>query len=101
MSSTPPASHRFGEFFEADDSRIFRITLEGQDVFRLQTFSIVDPAIYGVPDQWNALVVEPVSGRHPDFHRLFLAGSGVDFVESDITEIIDEQSGCVIYRRGE
>ena len=93
------ACHQFAELFEADDSRIFRITL-GEDVFRLRNFCIVDPSIYGIADQWSASVVEPVSGRHPDFHRLFHAGSGVDFVESDITEIVDEQLASVVYRRG-
>ena len=96
---TPLASHRFSELFKADDSRIFRITLRGEDILRLQSFVIVDPSIYGISDQWSAVVVEPVSGSHPDFHRLFHPGSGIDFVESDITEIVDEQAGTIIYQR--
>jgi len=87
-------------FFEADESRIFRITLRGEDVFRLKSFYIVDPSIYGISDQWNAVVIAPISGRHSDFHRLFAAGSTIDFVESDITEILDEQAGSIIYRHG-
>lgn len=99
MTMTPSASRRFSEVFEADDSRIFRITFRGEDILRLQSFVIVDPSIYGISNQWSAAVVEPISGSHPDFQRLFHPGSGIDFVESDITEIVDEQAGAIIYQR--
>ncbi len=99
MKITPPSSHQFGEFFEADDSLIFRITFECEDILRLRSFFIVDPSINEISDQWTALVVEPIAGKHPDFHRLFHSGSGIDFVESDITEIFDEKADLVIYRR--
>jgi hypothetical protein len=95
--SVIPSSHRFRELFEADDSRIYRITLRGEDVFRLCHFRIVDPSIYSVSDQWTADVVEPISGKHPKFQQLFHSGSGVDFVESEITEIFDETSGEKVY----
>jgi len=97
MSVIPSSSHRFRELFEADDSRIYRITLRGEDVFRLRSFSVVDPSIYSISDQWTAVVVEPISGKHPKFQQLFHSGSGVDFVESEITEIFDETSGEKVY----
>jgi hypothetical protein len=97
MSVIPSSSHRFRELFEADATRIFRITLRGEDVFRLRRFCIVDPSIDYLPDEWNADVVEPISGKHPKFQQLFHSGSGVDFVESEITEIFDETSGEKVY----
>ena len=98
MPGIPPATHRFRALFEADDTRILRITLRDEDILRLRCFGIVDPSIYGIPDQWSADVVEPISGKHPNFHRLFHAGSGVDFVESDISEIADDDSGVILYQ---
>jgi hypothetical protein len=43
-------------------------------------------------------VAEPVAGKHPDFARLFHPDSGVQFVESDITEIVDDRSGAILFR---
>jgi hypothetical protein len=63
--------HRFQALFETDNTRVFRITFRHEDIFRLCCFSVVDPSIYGIPDQWTAHVVEPISGKHPDFCRLF------------------------------
>ena len=97
MSVIPTATHRFRALFEADDSRVFRITFCDGDIFRLRLFSVVDPSIYGDADKWTAEVVEPVRGRHPKFEKLFHSGSGVDFVESDITEIFDETLQKVVY----
>ena len=97
MSAIPVTSHRFRAMFEADASHIFRIALCDGDIFRLRSFSVVDPSIYSISDQWTAVVVEPISGRHPDFHKLFHSGSGIDFVESDIVEIFDETAGEAVY----
>jgi hypothetical protein len=98
MTTIPEATHRFEPLFTEDDNRVFRITLRRGGVFRLNCFTVLDPSIYGIPDQWCANVVEPIEGKHPKFHKLFHAGSGVDFVESDITEIVDDATGEVIYR---
>ncbi len=98
MNGIPEATHQFQELFETDEVRVFRITFRHEDTFRLRCFSIVDPSIYVIADQWTALVVEPVSGKRPQFHKLFPPGSGIDFVESDITEIADDATGEVIYR---
>jgi hypothetical protein len=97
MSAIPVALHRFRALFEADSSRIFRITFRDEDVLRLHGFQIVDPSIYSISDQWTAIVVEPISGKHPKFRELFHSGSGVDFVESEITEIFDEVLGEKVY----
>jgi hypothetical protein len=98
MSAIPVASHRFRALFEADTSRVFRISFRGGDVFRLRSFSVVDPSTYSISDQWTAEVVEPISGKHPDFRRLFHSGSGLDFVEAGIVEIFDESSGEMVYK---
>jgi hypothetical protein len=97
MGTIPVASHRFRDLLEADASRTVRISFRDGDVFRFCSCSVVDPSIYSVPDQWTAVVVEPIAGRHPDFRRLFHSGSGMDFIESDIVEIFDETAGEIVY----
>lgn len=90
MSSTSGSSHRLREFFESDDLEKLRITFRDGDVFRFDSATIVDPSIYQIPDQWNGRVAEHVSGRPPDVRPRFRSGSLIDFVESDIAEIFDE-----------
>ncbi len=92
MSAIPVASHRFRELLGADASRVFRISFRDGNVFRLRSFSVVDPSIYSIPDQWTAEVIERISGG-----RVFHSGSGIDFVESDVIEIFDETLGAKVY----
>ena len=87
----PTASHRFGEFFDADASRVFRVTFRDGMILRLISFSVVDPSIYGISDQWTATVVESVAGCS------FRPDSGLDFVESDVVEMLDERSAEIVY----
>ena len=60
-------------------------------ILRLVSFSIVDPSIYAISDQWTATVVESVEGHS------FRPGDGLDFVESDVVEIVDERSAQIVY----
>lgn len=70
-------------------------------VFRLRGSFVVDHSIYGDTDKWCAEIVEAVSGSHPDFKRLFCAGDFLDFVESDIHAIHDDESGQLLHERHE
>jgi hypothetical protein len=81
----------------ADDARVLRIVLRDTDMFRLCNFYQLDPSICGIRDQWSATLVEPIGGTHPDFMRLFLPGSGLDFIATDITTITDDQTGALLY----
>jgi hypothetical protein len=96
---TPLPTHRFSKLFHAEGDPVLRISFVHGDIFRLRSFSSVDPSEEGFPDQWVATVVEPVAGKHPDFARLFHPDSAVQFVESDISEIVDDRSGAVLFRR--
>jgi hypothetical protein len=89
--SIPTASHRFGEFFGVDASRVFRVTFRDGMILRLVSFSVVAPSIYAISDQWTATVVESVAGRS------FRPSVGLDFVESDVVEIVDESSAQIVY----
>ncbi|MFN7813286.1 MAG: hypothetical protein ACK5SI_11570 [Planctomycetia bacterium] len=95
VMGTPLAAHRFSTAFSTEG--VLRITFTDGDVFRLQGFQTVHPTIYGDADRWNASIVQPVRGKHLDFARLFRPGSGLDFNESDITEIFDEASSTVLF----
>ena len=90
------APHQLARFLVHEDRRILRVTIPA-GIFRLKEFEPVDPSIYGDTDRWCATIEEAVSGSHPDFHRLFRSGSMLDLHESDITEIIDERSGDIVY----
>ena len=81
----------------ADDARVLRIVFRDSDTFRLCNFYQLDPSIYGIHDQWSATVVQAICGRHPDFTRLFLPGSSLDFIAPDITTITDVQTGALLY----
>ena len=99
MSAAPVSSHRFESLFGADDSRVLSLHFHDGDISHLRCFCIVDPSIYGDPDRWSAIIVEPVSGRHPDFKRRFAAGKGLDFVESDVTSVADILTGDVLFSK--
>jgi hypothetical protein len=96
----PRNRHRLRHLFELSGGRVLRVALSHGDIFKLKAFSIVDCSIYGDEDMWSATVVAPVSGSHPDFARLFHAGSGVDFVERDVAEVVDDETGVVLHRNG-
>jgi hypothetical protein len=98
LYGTPLPAHRFVEHFDISDDCILRISFTGGDVFRLSGFGTVDPSIYGDTDRWTATVVEAVRGAHHDFARLYRPGSGLDFNESDITEIFNESSSTILFR---
>jgi hypothetical protein len=95
---TPLPAHRFSAHFRQRSDPVLRVSFVHGDVFRLRGFSTVDPSVEGFADQWTATVVEPVAGKHPDFKRLFHPDSGVQFIESDISEIVDDSSGTVLFR---
>lgn len=97
MSAIPVTFHRFRELLEADATRIFRILFRDGGALRLRSFSVVDPSIYPVADQWTAVVVEHISGRHPDCRRLHRSGSGIDFLESDVAKIFSDITGERFY----
>ena len=96
VMGTPLASHRFTSLFATDG--VLRISFRHGDIFRLRDFSPVNPTIYGDADGWTATVVEAVRGHHPDFARLYRPGSGLDFFERDIAEIIDESSSTPLFQ---
>ena len=95
VMGTPLAAHRFIAALSTEG--VLRITFTDGDIFRLKDFETVHPTIYGDADRWTAIVVQPVRGKHPDFARLFHPGSGIDFNESEISEIFDEASSTILF----
>jgi hypothetical protein len=91
----PP--HQLSHILDREDSQVLRLTFADGGVFRLREFEQVDPSIYGDTDRRCARVEEAVAGTHPDFKRLFQRGSLLDLHESDISQIVDEFSGEVLY----
>ena len=88
MRVTPPSSHRFCGLFDTEGLHLLRITFRDGDIFRFRSFKIVDPSIYSISDQWIGTVAEQIAGRAPDFRLRYTPGSMIDFVESDIAQIL-------------
>jgi hypothetical protein len=93
--------HKLRHVFELSGARVLRVSFVDGTVFRLRGPYIVDHSIYGDSDKWCAEVVEPVSGSHPDFMRLHRPGNFLDFVESDIAAVRDDQSSQLLHERQE
>jgi hypothetical protein len=91
------ASHRYACLLDASEDRVFRVTFTNGDIFRLRQWSQIAPSTYGDPDGWCATVVEIVRASEPKKKRLFRPGSGVDILESDISEIFDEANGSIVH----
>jgi hypothetical protein len=85
------------QILEASDDSVVRITFRDGDVFVLETDHEVDFETYQEDGRWLCYIVEAVSGKHPDFHRLFKPGSGLDIFEQDILEIRDEATDKLLY----
>jgi hypothetical protein len=92
----PKPAHRFQSLFQRKDAGIFRITFRQGDVFRLWNFEPDDPSVSGDDDAWNADAKEAISSKN-------WKGVGdrirMGFRESDVIEILDEQSGQVVFKR--
>ena len=78
----------------APNTSVFRISLRRGDVFRLRCFSEVPDE----PEGWCAEVVELVSTPDPARHKFFYPGSGIDFSESDVLEVLEEATNSIKYR---
>jgi hypothetical protein len=94
----PPPAHHFAQLFQRPGAGVFRITLKDGKSFRLQTFEIFDPEIYGQPDAWSAEIVESAAGNGPDF-RMNPGTNYGPFLESEITEIFDEGLNETVFTR--
>ena len=89
--------HRFTFLLEANEETIFRMSLRDGRDFRLRGFSQIDSSIYNLPDGWCAEIVEFVSPRDDSDSRLYPDGSSIDFYESDLREIVNEETGESVF----
>jgi len=80
------------------DSRL-RIHFTYGDSLVITAFDPIDRTIYNESGGWTGTVVQPLCGRHPQFHKLFHAGSGIDFLEIDVVEIRDNDTDRLLFVR--
>ena len=78
--------------------KTLRITLHHGDIFVLTKFREIDSSIYNEKGGRTAIIVEAINGQHPKFHKLFLPGGGLDFLEQDVAKIEDATLGTVLYK---
>lgn len=82
------------ECFAFGDKVVLRVSFNDGEVYRLCSCSPVDASIYGKDGLWTGTIVEPVSPARPKNLR---SGGGMDFLETDIVEVFNEQSKSVIF----
>jgi hypothetical protein len=92
----PPPAHRFTQLLQRPGAGVFRIKLKDGNVFRLQEFEIFDPKTYGQADGWSASVVESGADNLPTY-RMKAGEHFGPFLESEITEILDEGLNEIVY----
>lgn len=87
-----------------DDADLVRITFESGEAFVLRYVAEIDEEDRPEEDRdlvgaWSGLIVaaENLDARRG---RLFVPGSGIIFVGSEITKIEDELTGEVLFSRG-
>lgn len=97
MASTPQVVHQLAPVFARDDTQTYRVSFCDGDVFRLRQLTPTDHSFDEGIAKWMAEIVEAVSGALPDFHQRFQPGSFVEFLESDIREIIREETGETLF----
>jgi hypothetical protein len=78
--------------------KTLRLNFFDGDESILTNFQEINPSIYNVKCGRTATIVEAIRGKHPKFHKLFLPGGGLDFVEQDVAKIEDVTLGTVLYK---
>jgi hypothetical protein len=78
--------------------KILRLTFHDGGEFVLTNFIEIDSSIYNEKGGRTAIIVDAVRGKHPKFHKLFLPGSGLDFLEQDVAKIEDATLGTILYK---
>lgn len=94
----PPPAHRFANLLQRPGAGVFRIKLKDGNVFRLRNFETFDPKVYGQADGWVGVVVESGAANLPSYRMASDTNFG-PFVESDITEIFDEDAKEIVFPR--
>ncbi|XHR30860.1 MAG: hypothetical protein ACFUZC_09900 [Chthoniobacteraceae bacterium] len=91
-------THKLESLLEPRASHCLRIKIHTSDVFVIRDIYALDKSIYGLDGGWSGTIVS-TSGLSFCKKNLFKDGSGVDFYESDVSEIFDETTDELIYRR--
>jgi len=92
----PKPAHRFSSFLQRKSGDVFRITFRKGDVFRVWNFQPQDPSIVGDDDAWTCDVKEAISEQN---WKGVGGGIGLGFRESEVLQILDEQSGRIVFKR--
>lgn len=90
------ATHILLECLKARASHILLISFKDTEVFLVKNLSPIDPSIYGSNGQWSSEVVEVIQASTKK-RNLFKPGSGLDFNEEDVQQMIDTETSELIY----
>jgi hypothetical protein len=94
----PDVVHQLEKVFGgSDDERTYCVTFHDSDVFRLRQCQPSSHSSGSGSPQWLAEIVERVASGPLRSHFSFTAGDFLEIAESDITEVVDEQTGQRLY----
>lgn len=88
---------KVAEVLERNSNKSLRVIFQDSDVFVLKEFSKIDRSIYGRNGGWTCYIIEAISGRRPNFHKIFHSGIGLDFLEQDVASIEDVNSKVTLF----
>jgi hypothetical protein len=90
------ATHKLLEIVGSKSSHTFRTSFKDSDIFLLKNLNPIDPSIYHLNGQWSAEIVEVISVP-PGKEKLLKQGSGLDFKEQDVQEMVDVTTGELVF----
>ncbi len=94
--------HQLDEVFGgSDDQCTYRVTFRDGDVFRLRQPQPSSHSSRGGSPQWLAEIVERAASGPDRSHFSFMPGDCLEIAESDIVEVVDEQTGHRVYIRAD
>ena len=93
----PDVVHHLEHLFPKDDQRTYRVKFRDGDVFRLRQLQPSSHSFDTGVAAWLAEIVELVRSGRPGSKSAFASGDFLEIVESDIAEVIDEQTEQTIF----
>ena len=97
----PGVVHQLEHVFAGDDKRTYRVTFDDGDVFVLRQLERSSHSFDTGIAEWLAEIVERVAARPDRAEPFFTPGDFLEIAESDIVEVVDEQTDQKLYTRAD
>ena len=95
----PDVVHHLEKLIPKGDERTYRIRFSDGDVFRLRQLHPSSHSFDTGIAEWLAEIVELVTSVRPVARSSFTPGDFLEIAESDIVEVVDEQTRQTLFTR--